>query len=416
MREMWVIARREFVERVHSKWFVVMTVLWPLLMVGMIVVPAMLGGQGTAGAKVDIIDQSGELADSMTFQLGLVLKWQSKVLAPDADEKAERAKIRKGEINGYVIIPKDALDGGEIVYNGDNASNQTVAVLFGRVATSSVIQHRAKRAGLSELQLVALNKPVDVSVRHTTGEEQGTAGVFAFLFGYMIAFLIYICITLYGVNVMRSVVTEKTSRVVELLVAATKPRAMMSGKIIGVGGAGLLQIAIWFSIAGIAMSQQATILKLFGAKPSAMSMLPTLSLLQIAVTLVSFVLGFLFYSALYAAVGAMVSSEQDSQQAQMPVTMLLAIAMVAIISVTNDPRGHTAQVMTMVPFWSPMLMPLRFFLGGASIAQVGLSLAILAVSTVLVARAAAKIYRVGILMYGKRPSLGELARWLRYRG
>jgi ABC-2 type transport system permease protein len=411
---MWVIAKREFNERVRSKWFIVMTILWPILMVGMIVVPALIGGRGTAGAKVVIIDKTGELAPAMSMQLGLLLEWKPEIAAPDVDEKALRARIKNNDINGYVVIPKDALDGGEIVYSGDNASNQTVALLFSKVAQSVVIEKRAKRAGLSEVELVALNRPVNVSVRHTTGEEEGTAGVFAFLVGYMIAFFIYILITLYGINVMRSVVTEKTSRVVELLVAATKPRAMMSGKIIGVGFAGLLQIAIWLVIGAIAISQRDAILDLLGAKPSAKSVMPSLSMLQLATTLGCFVLGYLFYSALYAAVGAMVSSEQDSQQAQMPVTFLLVIGIIAITAVTNDPRGTTAAIMTMVPFWSPMLMPLRFFLGGATLAQVALSLAILAVSTVLVARAAAKIYRVGILMYGKRPTVRELVRWLRY--
>jgi ABC-2 type transport system permease protein len=314
------------------------------------------------------------------------------------------------------VIPKDALDGGEIVYNGDNASNQSVSMGFGQIAQGVVIEQRAQRLGISGPDLVSLNKKVNVSVRHTTGEEEGTAGVFAFLVGYMIAFFIYILITLYGINVMRSVVTEKTSRVVELLVAATKPRAMMSGKIIGVGFAGLLQIGIWFVVGALAISQREAILSLVGAKPGATSMMPSLTTLQLAITLGCFVLGYLFYSALYAAVGAMVSSEQDAQQAQMPVTFLLVIGIIAITAVTNDPRGHTASIMTMVPFWSPMLMPLRFFLGGATLGTVGISLAILAISTVLVARAAAKIYRVGILMYGKRPSARELVRWLRYRG
>jgi ABC-2 type transport system permease protein len=416
LREMWVIAKREFYERVRSKWFIVMTMLWPILMVGMIIVPAVIGGQGTDGAKVSIVDKSGELGPSMSFQLGVLLKWNPTVVAADSDEKQLRAKIKSNEINGYVVIPKDALDGGEIIYQGDNASNQTVALLFSRVAQSVVIEKRAKRAGLSEVELVALNRPVNVSVKHTTGEEEGTAGVFAFLIGYMIAFFIYILITLYGINVMRSVVTEKSSRVVELLVAATKPRAMMSGKIIGVGFAGLLQIGIWFLLGALAISQRDTILGLVGAEPGATSMVPSLTTVQLAITLACFILGYLFYSALYAAVGAMVSSEQDSQQAQMPVTFLLVIGIIAITAVTNDPRGQAATIMTMVPFWSPMLMPLRFFLGGATLGQVGLSLAILAVSTVIVARAAAKIYRVGILMYGKRPSLRELVRWLRYHG
>jgi len=288
-----------------------------------------------------------------------------------------------------------------------------VSILFSQVANSAVLSKRAKRAGLDEIQLIQLMKPVHVAVRHTTGEERGSSGIATFLLGYMIAFLIYMMITLYGINVMRSVVTEKSSRVVELLVAATKPNAMMTGKILGVGFAGLLQIACWFVLGAIALEFRDDILGLFGAS-SGGSMMPSLSMTQLAVVLTAFVLGYLFYSALYAAVGAMVSSEQDSQQAQMPVTFLLVIGIVAITAVTNDPRGGTAVFMTMVPFWSPMLMPMRYFLGGASLGQVGISLTILFLSTILVAMAAAKIYRVGILMYGKRPSLRELVRWLRY--
>jgi ABC-2 type transport system permease protein len=415
VRDTLVIARREFAERVKSKWFVVMTVLWPVLMVGMIVIPALLGGQGTAGAKVAIVDRSGaDVGTSMSVKLALLQKWNTNVIEPTSDVKELRRKIQTGELNGYVVIPEDALDGGEIVYSGDNASNQTVTIMFTQVAQTSVIEKRATRVGLSGTQLMSLTKPVSVSVRHTTGEEEGKSGIITFLLGYMIAFLIYIAITLYGINVMRSVVTEKSSRVVELLVAATKPRAMMSGKIMGVGAAGLTQIGIWFIIGAIALANQDAILGLFGASPKAGSMLPSLTITQLAVTLTCFVLGYLFYSALYAAVGAMVSSEQDSQQAQMPVTFLLVIGIIAITAVTNDPRGQTAVVMTNVPFWSPMLMPMRYFLGGATGAQVTISLAILAVSTLVVARAAAKIYRVGILMYGKRPSVRELVRWLRY--
>ncbi len=418
MRDTFVIARREFTERVRSKWFLVMTLLWPLLMVGMIVVPAMLGGQGTDGAKVAIIDRTDAKVDAgaaMKFQLGFLLKWDANIVPPDSDEKALRSKIKTGELNGVVVIPKDALDGGEIIYSGDNASNQTVTIFFAKVAQSVVLEKRAKRLGLDEASFMMLNLPVNFSVRHSTGEEEeAKSGIVTFLLGYMIAFLIYMMITLYGINVMRSVVTEKTSRVVELLVSATKPNAMMTGKILGVGAAGLLQIFIWFLLGAIAITFRDNLLSLFGASSGASSMMPSLTMTQLVVVLTCFVLGYLFYSAMYAAVGAMVSSEQDSQQAQMPVTFLLVIGIVAITAVTNDPRGQTATVMTMVPFWSPMLMPMRYFLGGASLGQVGISLAILLLSTIVVARAAAKIYRVGILMYGKRPSIRELIRWLRY--
>ena len=221
-------------------------------------------------------------------------------------------------------------------------------------------------------------------------------------------------ITLYGVAVMRSIVQEKTSRVMEFLVAAVKPQSLMSGKILGVGGAAMLQLTIWLGIGALALANRETLLGWFGIHGAGEAALPPLAFTEVSIVLVFFVLGFFFYSSMYAAVGAMVSSEQDTQQVQMPVTMMLVIGVMCLQVVSNAPRGSTASIMTMVPLWSPILMPMRFVLGGATIGEVGISLGILLVSTVLVTRAAAKIYRVGVLLYGKRPSIRELIRWLRY--
>jgi ABC-2 type transport system permease protein len=392
-----------------------MTLLWPVLMIGMIVVPALLGGQGTEGAKVEIVDKTdANVGTAMQFSMGVLMKWDAKLVPPDTDEKDLRKKIKSGAINGYVVVPKDALDGGEIIYSGDNASNQSVTILFSKVAQSAILEKRATKLGLDQASFILLNRPVNFSVRLSTGEEQeAKSGILTFLLGYMLAMFSYVAISLYGVGVMRSVVTEKTSRVVELLVSATKPNAMMTGKILGVGAAGLAQIAIWCSIGALLFSNQDSILHLFGAEPKA-SFLPSLTGAQIGVAVIAFILGYLFYSAMFAAVGAMVSSEQDSQQAQLPVSFLLMIGLAAIVAVTNDPRGGTAVLMTNLPFWSPMLMPMRYFLGGATAGQVAISMGILAISTIVVAKVAAKIYRVGILMYGKRPTLRELVRWLRH--
>jgi ABC-2 type transport system permease protein len=248
---------------------------------------------------------------------------------------------------------------------------------------------------------------------HSTGEAAGSSGMGAFLLAYILAFVLYMVITLYGVTVMRSVVQEKTSRVMEFLVAVVKPSSLMAGKILGVGSAALVQLTVWLGIGAVTLAFRGELLGLFGL-PGGGSPLPPLAAAELSVVLLYFVLGFFFYAAMYAAVGAMVSSEQDTQQVQMPVTMLLVIGVMCLQLVAGDPRGGAATVMTQIPLWSPILMPMRFVLGGASIAELLLSLAILVGSTLFVVRAAAKIYRVGVLMYGKRPTLRELVRWLRY--
>ena len=174
-----------------------------------------------------------------------------------------------------------------------------------------------------------------------------------------------------------------------------------------------MQIVAWLAMGAVTLAYRDQILGAFGVTGTGAA-LPSLALDVVAIVIVYFILGYFFYAAMYAAVGAMVSSEQDTQQVQTPVTMLLVIGALCLQLVSNDPRGSTSAIMTMVPFWSSMLMPLRYLLGGATLGEVAISLAILVASTVLVARAAAKIYRVGVLMYGKRPNLQELVRWLRY--
>ena len=414
MREAYVIAKREFLERVRTKWFVAMTVIGPLLLVALIVIPVLLAGKGTQGAKIEIVDETGKLGDKLVRTFAADDQhWVATVVPPTTPDAELLGHLKKKQISGFVHLPKNAISDGEIIYRGDNATNQTVAITLYKTLTSAIIQQRITDQHLPIADVGALLSPPRITTLHTNGDTEGESGQATFFLGYIIALILYMVITLYGINVMRSVVTEKSSRVVELMVAATKPRAMMAGKIAGVGGAGLAQISIWLVIGGVALAYREQLLGLFGVHHVASS-LPTLSIAQVGVIGIFFALGFLFYSTMYAAVGAMVASEQDSQQAQMPVTIFLVIGMVSMTAITGDPRGSTSAILTQVPFWSPMLMPLRYLLGGATGGEVALSIGILAASIALVSRAAAKIYRVGILMYGKRPGLAELVRWLRY--
>ncbi len=435
LRDTAVIARRELAERVKSKWFVAMTLLGPLFMVALVVIPSVIAMRGTSGARIEIIDHTGTLGESIAAELR-DHDWTVKVVPPTTPEQVELDRIRDDEINGFLVIPAEVLSRptlvdrvlrqtfsvfglekfvtrGAILYRGDNASSQAVNGILDAEITRVVQRARANMLGLTDEQTTGMLEQVTVAALHSTGDAQGTSGIGSFFIAYILAFILYMVITIYGVAVMRSVVQEKTSRVMEFLVAVVKPRALMAGKILGVGGAALIQLVVWLGIGALALAYRVELLGLFGIEAGGAG-LPPLALTEITIVLVYFVLGFFFYSAMYAAVGAMVSSEQDTQQVQMPVTMLLVIGVMCLTLISNDPRGSTSVVMTMTPLWSPLLMPMRFVLGGATATDVAISLAILVVSTVIVVRVAAKIYRVGVLLYGKRPSVRELVRWLRY--
>jgi len=412
LRDTLVIARRELLERVRSRWFAVMTLIGPIGMIAMIVIPAAIASGSTEGTKVDIVDRSGALAARIARELGEE-KWRVEIAAPGTPDSIEEERIRRGRINGYISLDKDALTGGAIVYRGDNASSGAVQGVLRQRITRAVYGQRMEQAQLTPAQLALLSGDIRITSEHTTGEKAASSGTGAFLVAYFLGFILYMVITIYGIGVMRSVVQEKTSRVMELMVAAVKPRSLMAGKILGVGAAGLIQIGVWLGIGAIMLAYRDEVLGAFGIAGGGKA-LPPLAASEIAVILAFFIGGYFFYSAMYAALGAMVGSDQETQQVQLPVTMLLVIGLLCQQVVSNDPRGSSAAMMTTLPFWSPILMPMRYVLGGATLGEVGVSFGVLAVSTALVVRAAAKIYRVGVLLYGKRPGVKELIRWLRY--
>jgi ABC-2 type transport system permease protein len=425
LRDTLVIARREFTERVQSKWFVAITLLGPIGMVALVIIPSLLIGN-PAGSKIEILDwtcpaeapcpalhdRKGVLAAPLAEELA-VAQWKPAIIAADTPHQVEMDRIRDKQISGFLTIPENALVGGKIVYRGDNGSSQIVQATLDRIATKVVQAERGRRVQISQDKLDAILQPVEVKSQQTNGTTEAASGQASFLLGYALAYILFLVITVYAVAVMRSVVQEKTSRVMELMVATVKPRSLMAGKIVGVGGAGLIQVAVWLTIGALTLAYRVQILGMFG-RSGGDSGLPSLTVGVVVVALVFFVLGYFFYASMYAAVGAMVSSEQDTQQVQMPVMILLIIGIVSVTAVSGDPRGFTSAVVTTVPFWSPLLMPMRFLLGGASTVDVVISVAVLALSTAGVAWAAARIYRVGVLMYGKRPNPRELLRWLRY--
>jgi ABC-2 type transport system permease protein len=249
-----------------------------------------------------------------------------------------------------------------------------------------------------------------ISRGRTTEESAGQS----FSLGYFMGIILYIAITLYGVNVMNSVLEEKTTRIVEVLISSLRPGQLMAGKIIGVGAVSLLQFVIWGVSARLLISQRARVAaRLGGTEDFSLFEVPDVSLATGIVFLVYFLGGFFLYSSMFAAVGAMSSNEQEARQAQVPVTLLLLVSFVGMFSMLNDPNSSFAVALSLVPFTSPIAMPVRWAAGNLPVSEVVLSVGILAVTIVLVTWVAARIYRVGILMTGKRPSVREVVRWVR---
>jgi len=217
---------------------------------------------------------------------------------------------------------------------------------------------------------------------------------------------------------MSSVVEEKTSRIAEVLMSSVTPFQMMLGKVFGVGAAALLQLVIWGTTATLVTTYRAQLAKLFGASPEAMSSMATMKLPSLrpdllAVFLIYFVLGFLLFAAMYAAVAAMCNSQQEAQQAVVPVSMTMVVGYVTMFSMLNDPTGSLATTLSLIPLLAPFVVPVRYSLAPIPLPELLLSIALTFGAMLLVVWIAGRIYRVGILLHGKRPKLREVLRWVR---
>jgi ABC-2 type transport system permease protein len=220
---------------------------------------------------------------------------------------------------------------------------------------------------------------------------------------------IYITVLIYGVTVMRGVMEEKQSRIIEVLLASVKPFELMLGKVVGIGLVGLTQYVVWV-VSGLALSALSAV----AAVAVAGFDLPKISVSLMIFFMVYYLLGYFLYAALYAMIGAIVSNEDDGQQAQWPVSMTFAMSFVLSTLAMENPNGVAVTILSLIPFFGPSLMFLRIAIGSAPAWQIAASITLLILTIVVVTWIAAKIYRVGVLMYGKRPTLPELARWLRY--
>jgi ABC-2 type transport system permease protein len=311
------------------------------------------------------------------------------------------------------VLPADIATGGLAVYRGTNASSNVDMAILEHSLRTAIVHARAHGLGLDAAQTTALLAPVAFDARQATAGGEEATGEAAFFVAYIISFLLYMGILLYGVTVMRAVVLEKSSRVMEVVVSCARPWDLMLGKVVGIGMLGLTQLGLWIGLAAVVSSFRGPLLTHFLGSGAASIAMPSVGAGQLVLIVTFFLGGYFLYSAIFAAVGAANDSERDAQQAQMPVMMVLIVASMCFPIISGAPRDPLAVVLTTVPFFSPVLMPMRVLLTPVPAWQIALSLVSLLGTVALALWGAARIFRVGILMYGKRSTLRELVRWVR---
>ncbi|GBD32026.1 MAG: ABC transporter permease [Gemmatimonadales bacterium] len=420
MSKVWVVVRREFMERVRSKWFIVSTVLGPVLMVAFIAVPIIMASRGTGERTVAVLDaSSGGFGERLTEQLDQApLLRASRVPVPvgrleeAADSLAELVGFRA--LHGFVIVTDAAVEDGKLEYRGSNVTSIADMSLLRGLLEDAVFAERLSRAGVDPSVVRRARIPLEFTTLKITGARTTRAsGAGSFMLAYVIWFLLYMGILLYGANVMGAVVDEKTSRIVELLVSSLRPFELLAGKILGVGSVGLLQFGIWVGFAMLALEQRDMIARLLGQPGlGAAGSFPEVPLSTAVVFLVYFLLGYFLYAAMFAAVGAMTGSEAEARQAANAVVMVLVLPSLLMIGILNDPAGSLAVALSLIPFTSPIATPVRWAAGEVPPDELVASLVLLLLGLWGVIWVAGRIYRIGILAYGKRPGIRELVRWV----
>ncbi|HEX8174821.1 MAG TPA: ABC transporter permease [Pyrinomonadaceae bacterium] len=450
MNKLLAIIKREYLQRVRSRMFVVWTILGPLMLVFFSVVPALVFGiKAGEPTRIAVVDETGKMYERVRASMmdeSIVDKGaeESSENSPirnlnstpdDRVRQASRAmsgsyrvesfnlngrstedaarelsgRVRSNQLDGYLIIPRDVLTTSQISYHGRNT---------GDVVTMDQIRSRVEKAIRDQIIAEAnvpakvfadIRRPVHMEPQRITetGSERDTGAGFVLVL--VIGFLIYLMLVTYGQVILSAVVEEKETRIAELLFSSVRSFTLMMGKLIGVSLVALTQYSIWavvfilFALYGVGMLAASGI-------PVELPQIPPSLVIYF---IIFFLLGYFIYATIYALVGAMVTTAQEGGQVALPVIFLLMIGFYLSFAVMRSPNSSFAFWASMVPFWSPITMMVRIVTQQPPFWEIALSIAIGLVTILLLLWLAARVYRIGMLMYGKRASIPEVIRWVR---
>lgn len=431
-----LVIQREFLERVSKKSFIITTILMPVLMLALMAMPALIMTfAGNETKTVDVVDESLVIAPSLKSDDAV--KFITCMQPLDSVRANSTADV-------VLFIPKDVMQGKKALQMYNNGASSMTLETDIRNQVNSIIENiRLESYDIANLDQILKEVESDVSIQSydnsSKDEEKESSTVLSYILGTVLTFFLYMCLLLYGQMVMTSIIEEKNNRVLEIVVSSVKPTQLMLGKICGIGLVAVTQIVIWgvllaalsaFVLPALTPASVAADLSAMNTAGAAgteslgtpVELLQALSILgnvgyiiQIFGLLLLFLIGgFMLYAAVYAAIGSAVDNIQDAGQLQSVVVMPIILGIVFGMMAASDPGSQLSLWTSMIPFTSPMVMMARIPFGVPSW-QIIVSLAILYASFFAMVWIAAKIYRVGIFMYGKKPNVKELIRWMRYK-
>ncbi|MBL8149140.1 MAG: ABC transporter permease [Blastocatellia bacterium] len=419
MSKLSLVVKREYLERVRSKWFLIGTILGPLIMSSFVLVPVLVEKLSSPNVSIAVVDASGdpELITKIEERIKSEKtrgKYQIEHKSARTEEELEELKsVLKGQveerkIQGYLVITPSVVTKGVAEYYSKNVTDFSTNRYLEDVITRTVVEKRFNQTGLDPKRVEELSKRIKLTTKKLSEDGSKEDKGQSFLLAISLMMIIYMMTLIYGITVLRGVIEEKQNRIVEVIVSSISPTELMLGKVLGIGLVGITQFLVWslfiFAIPSLAGSM------LVGVA----SAIPDVSISLMIYFVIYFVLGYFLYATLYAMAGSIVSNDQDANQVQTPITFLIVIPMLLIQVVLRDPNSTASTILSLIPFFTPLLMFLRINIETPAFWQIGLSILLMMASIFACAWIAGKIYRVGILMYGKRPSIPELLKWLRY--
>lgn len=432
MNKILIIIQREFLKRVRTKGFIILTITMPFIMAALVFVPLWLSSiENDEQQKVAVIDPTGVYAKALKTSKSFAFSAQPVI--------TEEMRSEDSPYDAVVAISGDLVknNGKVTIYSHKEIPGNMLDYIQSKL-NETVQKQKLEATGIAGLDKIIDDVQRDVNMRTVKwskeGDEQASSTYVAIIVGGIFTLLIYIFVITYGGMVMQSVIEEKTNRIVELLVSSVKPFQLMMGKIIGVMLVGIAQMALWGVMLSIIMTVASVVFGISQApsiaagqpmSPSMMSMSQdTQELLTAIVNLpyaeiglmfiIMFVGGYLLYSSFFAATGASINEQEDANQFVVPITMITLFGLYAAMYSIENTDGPLAFWASLFPLTSPIVMMIRIPFG-VPLWQELLSIALLYASAFLMIWIGGKIYRVGILMYGKKPSIKEIIKWMRYK-